>query len=377
MKPLVSILIPAYNAGEWLADTLRSALGQTWERKEIVVVDDGSSDETLAIARRFESDSVRVFTQTNRGAAATRNQAFLLSQGDYIQWLDADDLLAPDKIERQLAALRDVDSRRTLLSSAWASFNYRTHRARFVPTSLWQDLSPVEWLLRKMGENLYMQTATWLTSRELAEVAGPWDTRLLSDDDVEYFCRVLLASEGTRFVPEARVFYRNTHSSRLSYIGASDRKKDAMLISMKLHVQYLRSLEESERVRRTCLAYLQTWYSTFYPERPDIVAEMQSLAGQLEGHLEEPRLRWKYAWIKPMFGWNGAKWAQRALPQLKASCIRHCDKAIYRLEADRVAANLPMLKRLEPQGREQKSEDINQFETSAVEGARRDSATIY
>ena len=98
MKPLVSILIPAYNASEWVADALRSALAQTWERKEIVVVDDGSSDKTLSIARLFESDSVRVFTQANQGAAAARNQAFLLSKGDYIQWLDADDLLAPDKI---------------------------------------------------------------------------------------------------------------------------------------------------------------------------------------------------------------------------------------------------------------------------------------
>ena len=78
-------------------------------------------------------------------------------------------------------------------------FNYRTKRARFVPTSLWQDLSPVEWLLRKMGENLHMQTATWLTSRELTEAAGPWDTRLLSDDDGEYFCRVLLASRRNPF----------------------------------------------------------------------------------------------------------------------------------------------------------------------------------
>ena len=338
MKPLVSILIPTYNACEWLADTLRSALAQTWERKEIIVVDDGSGDETLPIARLFESDAVRVFTQTNHGAAAARNRAFLLSKGDYIQWLDADDLLAPDKIERQLAALREVDSKRVLLSSAWAYFNYRTHRARFVPTSLWQDLSPAEWLLRKLGENLHMQTATWLTSRELAEAAGPWDTRLLSDDDGEYFCRVLLASEGTRFVPQAKVFYRITQSSRLSHIGVSDRKKDAMMIGMKLHVQYLRSLEDSERVRKACLTYLQNWYGNFYPERLDIVAELQSLATQLRGHLDEPRLHWKYAWMKLLFGWKTAKWAQRALPQLKASCLRHCDKALYTLEAGRAAA---------------------------------------
>jgi len=330
-KPLVSILIPAYNAEELIVHTVQSAIAQTWPRKEIIVVDDGSKDRTVEVVQRFASKEVTVVSIKNQGAASARNCALQFSQGDYIQWLDADDLLAPDKIERQLAALREVDGRRTLLSSSWAFFYYRTSRAHFVRNSLWEDLSPVEWLLRKMGENLHMQTATWLTSRELADAAGPWDTRLLSDDDGEYFCRVLLASEGTRFVPEARMFYRVTPSSRLSFIGASDKKKDAMIVSMKLHIQYLRSLEQSERVRNACLAYMQNWYENFYPERPDLVAELQGLAAQLQGHLEAPRLRWKYAWMKPMFGWNAAKRAQWTLPQLKASCFRYCDKAMYRL----------------------------------------------
>lgn len=338
MEPLVSILIPAYNAEEWIADTIQSAIAQTWPRKEIIVVDDGSRDATGRAAREFASKDVAVVSQENQGAAATRNHALRLSQGDYIQWLDADDLLAPDKIEQQLVALRECDSTRTLVSSPWAYFNYRVDRARFIPTSLWQDLSPLEWLLRKMGENLHMQTATWLTSRELADAAGPWDTRLLSDDDGEYFCRVLLASKGTRFVPDAKIFYRITQTSRLSHVGASDRKKDALLISMRLHVQYLRSLEDSERVRKACLTYMQTWYEAFYPERPDIVGELQSLAGELEGRLEEPRLRWKYAWMKPLFGWKVAKWAQMALPQIKAACLRHCDRAVYRLQRGRSAA---------------------------------------
>lgn len=332
MKSLVSILIPAYNAENWIAYTLQSAIAQTWQRKEIIVVDDGSDDRTAEVARRFASKEVTVVSTENQGAAAARNHALKLSQGDYIQWLDADDLLAPDKIERQLAALRGVESKRTLLSSSWAFFNYRTNPARFVPTALCQNLSPVEWLLRKMGENLHMQTGTWLTSRELAEAAGPWDTRLISDDDGEYYCRVLLASEGTCFVPEAKVFYRITSSNRWSYVGTSDKKKDALLLSMKLHIQYLRSLEESERTRKACLTYMQTWYPNFYPERPDIVAELQGLAAQLQGHLEVPRLRWKYAWMKPIFGWKAAKRAQMVLPQLKASLVRYWDKAMYRLE---------------------------------------------
>jgi glycosyltransferase involved in cell wall biosynthesis len=332
MQPLVSILIPAYNAQEWIADTLRSAIAQTWEQKEIIVVDDGSTDRTLAVARQFELHGIRVITQDNQGAAAARNHAFRLSQGDYIQWLDADDLLAPDKIERQLVTSSEFNPRRTVLSSSWAYFGYRTHCARFVPTALWQDLSPVEWLLIKMGQGLHMQPANWLTSRELAEAAGPFDIRLSFDDDGEYFCRVLLASEGTRFVPQAKVFYRVNIPKRLSHIGCSDQKKNSLFLSMKLHLQYLRSLENSERVRKACLAYMQTWYPTFYPERRDIVAALQSLAAQLEGHLEEPRLSWKYSWMKPFFGWKVAKWAEMALPQLKGLCVRNWDKAMYRLE---------------------------------------------
>jgi glycosyltransferase involved in cell wall biosynthesis len=336
MKPLVSILIPAYNAEASIAYTLQSAIAQTWQRKEILVVDDGSRDRTAEIARRFASRGVAVFTIANQGAAAARNHALKLCQGDYIQWLDADDLLGPDKIEQQLVALREDDGERALLSGSWAYFYYRTDRARFVPTSLWCDLSPVDWLVRKMSENVYMQTATWLTSRTLAEAAGTWDTRLLGDDDGEYFCRVLLASKGTRFVPEARVFYRLSSSGRLSQIGASNEKKDAMLVSMKLHIAYLRSLEESQRVRKACLTYMQNWLGNFYPERPDIVAELQSLAAQLEGKLEKPRPRWKYAWMEPIFGFEAAKRVQTMLPEFKASLVRGWDRAMFRLETRKV-----------------------------------------
>ncbi|MGB8540685.1 MAG: glycosyltransferase family A protein [Candidatus Acidiferrales bacterium] len=332
MKPLVSILIPAYNSEEWITQTLQSAIAQTWPRKEIIVVDDGSSDRTAEVARRFASKEVSVVTKENGGAAAARNRAMELSQGDYIQWLDADDVLAPDKIEKQLLALGAVANKRILLSAPWAYFSYRTSRARFVPTSLYQDLSPVEWLLRKMSENLHMQTGTWLTSRELADAAGPWDTRMISDDDGEYYCRVLLASEGTRFVPESKVFYRITSSNRWSFVGTSDKKKEALLLSMKLHVQYLRSLEESDRVQKACLTYMQRWYHNFYPDRPDLMGELQELAAQLHGHLDVPRLRWKYAWMEPIFGLKVAKRAQMVLPQLKSSVLRSWDKAMYRLE---------------------------------------------
>ena len=333
MKPLVSILIPAYNSEEWIAQTIRSALAQTWQRKEIIVVDDGSKDQTAATARRFASKEVAVVSTENQGSAAARNHALQLSQGDYIQWLDADDLLSPGKIESQLAALRGVENKRILLSSSWAFFNYRTQRARFIESSLWHDLSPAEWLVRKMSENLHMQTATWLVSRELTEAAGQWDSRLLGDDDGEYFCRVLLASNGTRFIPDAKVYYRISGRDRLSYIGRSQMKMEAHFFSMKLHIQYLRSLEDSERVRRACVEYLQTWLPDFYLEGSELFQQAQQLAGALGGQLKPPQLSWKYGWIQKTLGWYAARHAQLQYNWIKSGMMRAWDKTMFRLES--------------------------------------------
>jgi glycosyltransferase involved in cell wall biosynthesis len=337
MAPLVSILIPAYNAERWIADTIKSALNQAWPRKEIVVVDDGSSDQTLQVARQFASKTVSIVTQKNQGASAARNKAFELCQGSYIQWLDADDLLAPDKISRQMEAANECHSKRMLFSSAWGAFMYRVSKAQFSPTSLWCNLSPVDWLLRKMGQNLHMQTATWLVSRELTEAAGPWDTRLSLDDDGEYFCRVVLASNGIRFVSEAKVFYRQPGFHRLSSIDRSDKKLESQFLSMQLHVGYLRSLEESETVRAACLSYLQRWLKYFVRQRPDIVNKLEHLAADLGGQLTNPRLHWKYSWIERVFGYGIAMRTRSFLPRVKWLFIRSWDKALFRLEDRNVA----------------------------------------
>ena len=331
-QPLVSILIPAYNAAGWIADALGSAVGQTWPHKEIIVLDDGSTDETLQIARRFESSGVTIVSQPNGGAAAARNRLFSLGRGDYIQWLDADDLLAPDKLARQLALVESQRlGPRTLLSGAWGRFLSRPRRAVFEPTVLWQDLSRVEWLRRKMEQNVYMQTASWLVSRELSEAAGAWNTQLLGDDDGEYFCRVLMASDGVRFVGDAKIYYRMPGAGNLSYIGASSAKMDAQYRSMELTIGYLRSMEDSDATRAACVQYLQNWLFNFYPERPDIVASAQQLAANLGGRLTMPRRAWKYAWIDAAFGQEAAKAVQRRLSHAKWSTLRWCD---------RMAANL-------------------------------------
>lgn len=335
MKPLVSILIPAYNAEPWIADTITSSLRQTWPHKEIIVVDDGSTDRTLNVAEKFMKEGVAVISQKNQGASSARNKAFSLCRGNYIQWLDADDLLEPEKISRQMEFVENGGSSRLLLSSEWGRFFFCLKRAQFIQTALWEDLQPVEWLVRKLSNNIWMQPGNWLVSRELTEAAGPWDERLSFDDDGEYFCRVLLKSQGVKFTRGAKTFYRVTGPGSLSNVDKTDKKLDSAWLSMRLHIQYLQSLEESDRVRQAIVTYLQTWLSAFDPYRLDIVREMKDMALALGGRVKYleivDSLRWKFAWMAPFFGRRFAFWAQTKLPLLKQSTMRHWDRAMYYL----------------------------------------------
>jgi glycosyltransferase involved in cell wall biosynthesis len=327
VTPLVSILIPAYNAERWIVHSLQSALEQTWINNEIIVVDDGSTDNTFSVARQFQSSSVKIVSQSNRGASAARNRALDLCQGDYIQWLDADDILAPDKIEKQLRKTQNKRSSQTLLSSSWSRFYYRLNKARRMENCLWYDLQPVEWIMRKMRENAWMAIESWLVSRELVEVVGPWDTTLSADDDGEYFCRLVCASDGIMFVPDSRSYVRKANLDSLSKGLASKHRLESQFHSMRLQIRNVLNLEDSPRVRSACLTYLQRWLIHFYPARTNLVTQMEKLAVDLGGHLEVPRLPWKYKWIQRLFGWDAAKRASSLYNRWKSYVTRGWDKS--------------------------------------------------
>lgn len=200
--PLVSIIIPCHNAERWLRATLASALAQTWRHTEIILVDDGSKDRSLEIARAYESRGVLVIAQANAGASAARNAGLRLAQGDFIQYLDADDLLAPDKIERQLAlpAARDQS---VILSGRWSRFYADKVTTISAAEPLCADFGPVDYLISKLTLHAMMHPAAWLLPRALADRAGYWDERLSLDDDGEYFTRVVLASNAVHYCAEA------------------------------------------------------------------------------------------------------------------------------------------------------------------------------
>ncbi len=333
VSELVSILIPAYNAEKWIKYTINSALSQTWPRKEIIIVNDGSKDNTLQIAKQFESKSVKVMSQENQGAAAARNKAYEHARGDYIQWLDADDLLAPNKISEQMKFAESGQTSLTLLSSAYGVFHWRLSKARFAPTSLWQDLTPIEWMVRKFSKNLWMNPAVWLVSHRLAGEAGPWDERLSLDDDGEYFCRLVSMSECIKFVGLARSYYRRSGLNQLSAENSA-RAAKSLLLSSRLCIGHLRCLGESEETRRASLALLQRRLPYFYLQKSELLAEikeMNGLARELGGELITPSFNWKFNLMRRLFGWKVAKEAQAAISKLRSAKAARWDEILYRI----------------------------------------------
>ena len=325
-------MIPAYNAEKWIAETIRSAVNQTWINKEIIIVDDGSTDSTLHIAKQFESKSLTVITQNNRGASAARNKALSYAQGDYLQWLDADDLLAPDKISQQLKKV-DIDQDPSILySSACGLFYFRHQNAEFVPNVLWMDLLPVEWLILKFsnfGKN-WISNSAWLVSRELTEKSGPWDERLSFDDDGEYFCRIISKCDKIKFVPNAKSYYRRDNFSSLSQTRSIE-ALTSLILSTELCIKYLLSIEDNATTRAACLKLLQNHYFKVYPNKLELIDRIRIQARNLGGTISQPDEEWKFAFVRRMIGWENAILLKKITRKAYLSIRKNLDKLFYLL----------------------------------------------
>jgi glycosyltransferase involved in cell wall biosynthesis len=320
MSRLVSILIPAYNAERWVFESVTSALTQSWNRVEIIAVDDASKDGTLATLRAIKSSKLKVIAnEVNRGASASRNIALAAAQGDYIQWLDADDLIAPDKIELQMREAEQAQDSRRLFSAPFGEFLTRAQRAHFRSTPLWQDLDPTEYLCRKFSYNAWLNPAVWLASRNLTALAGPWNEQLSLDDDGEYFSRLVSKSSGIRFVPQARVYYRRNNINGISR-GVKPRDRESLLTSLQLCIGYLRALEDSPRTRDASVRLLQHWIDTsdmFFPDEGASFERARIIAQAVGGDLQPHRIAWKYAPVRALFGWDAARRLRRAWSNFK------------------------------------------------------------
>ena len=299
---LVSILVPCHNAEPWLSATLESALAQTWLEREIILVDDGSTDGSAEIARSFASRGVRVFCQTNRGASAARNRALAEAKGDFIQYLDADDLLAPFKLQAQMEMLRHR-APGVVASGRWCRFEGDPSRRRVVDSPIFRDLSAMEFLLLAASEGHMMHPAAWLTPRHVAAAAGSWNESLSLNDDGEYFARVLLASNGIAFCDQAESFYRSNLAASLS--GRKDeRAKRSLLRSADLIADHMVHTADSPLVQNAIASlYLRVLHS-IYPAPRDLIDRAVERIAHFGGHVTSPPMGPKAAILSRLIGWK-------------------------------------------------------------------------
>jgi len=195
--PLVSVIIPTYNRAEVLCRTIDNALAQTYTHTEIIVVDDGSTDETLSTLHRY-NDRIRVIAQSNAGPAAARNRGIEAARGDLIAFQDSDDLWLPKKLERQVALLdRAGDAVVCCLCNAVFRYLGQAEFTSFKRSWLFPRLSQGIWTnaAEVLATRFVLFCQAVVIRRRILERMGGFDETLKYNEDYEFPLR--LALEGS------------------------------------------------------------------------------------------------------------------------------------------------------------------------------------
>nr|WP_199000996.1 glycosyltransferase family A protein [Flavobacterium sp. ASV13] len=235
IKPLVSIIIPTYNRAYILRETIESILMQTYENWECIIVDDRSTDSTKELVNKLTINDNRFLFVTKpneivKGASSSRNIGLKLSKGEYIQFLDSDDVLASNKIQEQITVLSG-QTNFTISTCKWGKFaqlndsislfennqdyqNFRNSKEYFDLIGLYGGFFPCH---------------SFLIHKELINLSGYWNENLTINDDGEFFFRVLLNCDQIIFVPTAYVLYRESSSNdNLSSLKTLDKALSLM-----------------------------------------------------------------------------------------------------------------------------------------------------
>jgi glycosyltransferase involved in cell wall biosynthesis len=197
-KPRVSIVIPCLNAARWIRACVESALAQAGVEKEVIVVDDGSTDSSLAILHEF-GGAIRLLETPHRGAPAARNAGLAVAQGEWVQFLDADDSLEPDKLAHQLSEGRDGANADVLYSPVLIE---EDGRRRTSELDLRLDLFS-QWFAWQLP-----QTGAGLWRRSSLAALGGWKEDQPCCQDHELYLRALISGLRFVFTPTPRAVYR-------------------------------------------------------------------------------------------------------------------------------------------------------------------------
>ena len=206
-RPKVSVMIPAYNSAKYLAKAIASILEQTYSSYEIIVVNDGSTDNTREVIQPF-LDCVRYFEQKNQGVSATRNRGIYLARGELIAFLDADDIFMPHKLEHQVAVFESqpeigmINSGFRMISESGEEL-IDVERWHTIP-----DLTPEIWLLHKP----VLPSAMMFRRYWLMEVGG-FDRRFFASEDVDLVLRLVAKGCQSTWLRELTVYYRQHQKS--------------------------------------------------------------------------------------------------------------------------------------------------------------------
>lgn len=227
MKPLISIIIPSFNRVTLIGETLESVLAQTYTNWECIVVDDGSTDNTVEVVEKFCQNDCRfklhIRNREPKGANTCRNIGFDFSSGEYIQFFDSDDLMHPDLLKLKFFEIKKEPSTDLIVclhqifpsTSFLANFPVRIHSINYV-----NDF---------VAEKIKLNTQNTLIKREIIYLAGLFDERLLRAQEVEFFSRVLLFSRKVSTINETLIFVRShnesitgAYSNKISQYVSSD-----------------------------------------------------------------------------------------------------------------------------------------------------------
>jgi glycosyltransferase involved in cell wall biosynthesis len=273
--PLISVCIPCFNSEKYVGETINCLLNQTYKNLEVIVVDDGSTDGSVPILKRIADNRFKYVIQPNKGAAAARNAACQLSSGEYIKFMDADDLLNPEFIETQL--LKIIERPGCIASAKWGRFFAEdASDFKLAPEKIWRDLPGIDWLVSSLvdsGTNM-VQPGIFLIPRNIIEMAGPWNEELSLIDDFEFMARIIANSKYVLFCEEAVLMYRSGLGNNLSAKKTGKHMQSAF-DSVRLGTQKILATRNDAQSRLACANTYQRWAYQFYPYHRDLCNKME------------------------------------------------------------------------------------------------------
>lgn len=235
----ISVIIPAYNSEKTILETIQSVQAQTFSDWEIIIIDDGSTDKTIGVVNTIQDSRIQVFSYPNAGVAAARNQGLAHATGNYIAFLDADDLWAPEKLELQLQALQE--SPQAGLAYSWIYYMDAAGVKLCEPDK--KILAQGNVYSELLIENFIVNASNPLIKREVIEAVGLFDSELKSAEDWEYWLRIA-KNWDFAVIPKPQVYYRQTSGSLSSKIDVMENTSliviDRIFQSVPVQMQYLK-----------------------------------------------------------------------------------------------------------------------------------------